>query len=154
MCGWGERDITHIRAYLSMTTNEQSFSMGERLARERKRLGLSQSALATELGVSLRSQQNYEKNLRNPDAGYWMAIASFLGVDVQYVLTGVHSANLDEVIDKAESTRGAVKKKGPQGEKEWQWLEWYRQIPEDQRRYVEVVVEGFAAGQQAGEEAG
>ncbi|WP_048811776.1 helix-turn-helix domain-containing protein [Methylobacillus flagellatus] len=59
----------------------------ERLKTEREALGLSQQALADQLGVSLRSQQNYEAGKRVPDGEYLAAIAS-LGADVLYILTG------------------------------------------------------------------
>lgn len=61
--------------------------LSERLKQARKELGLSQQAMADRLGISLRSQQNYESGDRVPDATYLAAIAA-VGVDVLYVLTG------------------------------------------------------------------
>ena len=61
--------------------------ISERLKSERENLGLSQQALADLLGISLRSQQNYEKGDRNPDSAYLAAIAA-AGADVLYILTG------------------------------------------------------------------
>jgi transcriptional regulator with XRE-family HTH domain len=65
---------------------------GSRLKSERKRLCLSQLQLADLCGVALRSQQNYEKDERQPDAGYLSAVAT-AGVDVLYVITGVRGEN-------------------------------------------------------------
>lgn len=61
--------------------------ISDRLKVERDRLGCSQQALAERLGISLRSQQNYEKGDRSPDANYLAAIAA-AGADVLYILTG------------------------------------------------------------------
>ncbi len=65
-------------------------SLGKRLFDERERLGLSQPALAEVGGVTMRSQRNYEKDERQPDAAYLAAIAQ-AGADVLYILTGQRS---------------------------------------------------------------
>lgn len=73
-------------------------SSGERLREERLRLGLSQAALGEIGGVRKQAQLNYEKGERNPDISYLSEIAKF-GVDIQYIVTGVRSAealNADE----------------------------------------------------------
>lgn len=64
--------------------------ISERLKEVRDALGLSQQAMADQLGVSLRSQQNYEAGKRTPDAEYLAALAE-KDVDIQYVLTGRRS---------------------------------------------------------------
>lgn len=63
---------------------------GERLRAERERLGLGQQELAEKCGVTMRSQRNYEKDERQPDATYLAALTA-LGGDVLYVLTGTRS---------------------------------------------------------------
>lgn len=65
-------------------------SISERLKEERNRLNLTQEDLSNLVGVSRRTQTNYENGLRNPDANYLAAIAKH-GVDISYVLTGEHS---------------------------------------------------------------
>jgi transcriptional regulator with XRE-family HTH domain len=67
--------------------------ISERLKAEREALGLSQQALAEHLGVSLRSQQNYEAGARMPDAAYLAGLAS-INVDVLYVITGQRSQEI------------------------------------------------------------
>lgn len=62
-------------------------AFGERLLEERKRLGMNQEAVADRCDVTLRSQRNYEKGERHPDAAYLERLAA-IGVDVLYVLTG------------------------------------------------------------------
>lgn len=69
----------------------QSVSIGDRLAEERKRKGLNQAAFAAIGGVSVKTQVLYEKTERVPDANYLAAIAG-AGFDVLYVLTGEPSA--------------------------------------------------------------
>lgn len=66
-------------------------TIGERLLQERKRLKLSQAQFGEAGGVQKRAQINYEAGERSPDAAYLERIAA-LGVDVQYVITGVHTA--------------------------------------------------------------
>lgn len=62
-------------------------NVGERLKKERERLGMSQTALAEIGGVGKTTQINYEKNNRSPDTGYLSALEA-VGVDTYYVLTG------------------------------------------------------------------
>ena len=67
-------------------------SIGERIAEERKRLGLTQVAFAEKLGVSLSSQKRYEKSERAPNIYYIGAIEK-IGVDAAYVMTGSHASD-------------------------------------------------------------
>lgn len=62
-------------------------SIGKRIAEERKRMGLSQTAFANLVGVSLSSQRRYEKGDSDPDSAYLTA-SSKAGVDIAYLLTG------------------------------------------------------------------
>jgi transcriptional regulator with XRE-family HTH domain len=61
--------------------------IGSRLREERERLGLTQTEFAGQLGLSLNTQSNYERDRRQPDAAY-LAQAVGLGVDAIYVLLG------------------------------------------------------------------
>lgn len=62
-------------------------SIGERIASERIRLGLSKTACASVGGVKRLAQHNYETGVRAPDARYLQALAAH-GMDVEYILTG------------------------------------------------------------------
>jgi transcriptional regulator with XRE-family HTH domain len=64
----------------------------ERLLEERERLDLNQDQFAELGGVKRRAQVNYESGERCPDGRYFSGIAA-AGADVQYILTGVRSAN-------------------------------------------------------------
>lgn len=65
-------------------------TIGERLKSERTRLGFNQTEFAAIGGVQRRAQLFYEQDERRPDAGYLQAVAR-LGVDVQFVVTGIRS---------------------------------------------------------------
>lgn len=69
--------------------------LGDRLRAERERLGLSQQELADLCGVTMRSQRNYEKGERQPDAAYLAAMAA-ARIDMLYVVTGQHSASVTD----------------------------------------------------------
>ena len=60
---------------------------GERLRKERQRLGMNQDEFSAVGGVKKRAQISYEKDERSPDAAYLLALLE-IGVDVWYVLTG------------------------------------------------------------------
>lgn len=66
----------------------------ERLKKERKRLGLSQTAFGALVGVTKQSQMLYEKGQRKPDSDYLMAAAHH-GVDVNYLIYGVAGGQSD-----------------------------------------------------------
>ncbi len=62
-------------------------TIGSRLKSERKRLNLSQPAIAAFIGISKQSQINYEKGERSPDANY-LQTAAQLGMDINFIITG------------------------------------------------------------------
>lgn len=59
----------------------------ERLRSERKRLGLTQTAVAKVCGVSLHSISDYESGKSEPKLSVLESL-TVLGVDVMYILTG------------------------------------------------------------------
>lgn len=69
---------------------EQTSSIGERLREERERRKLGVAEFALGVGVTDRSQRNYESGQRTPDAEY-LVKADALGIDIDYVLTGNRS---------------------------------------------------------------
>lgn len=82
----------------------------ERLREERMRLGMSQIDMASAGGVSETTQYRNEKSPKVIDIGYLESIASS-GVDVLYVLTGLHG---DQILDLREKpARYAVEEKTP-----------------------------------------
>ena len=71
---------------LAATKNNMA-TIGDRLRRERERLGLSQTAFAALAGASKRSQIRFEADERSPDASYLAGVAK-AGVDVYWIITG------------------------------------------------------------------
>lgn len=63
-------------------------TIGERINKERKRLGYTQAAFATLAGASKGSQIAWEKGTAFPNAAVLAAWASSVELDVSYVLTG------------------------------------------------------------------
>jgi transcriptional regulator with XRE-family HTH domain len=61
--------------------------LGERLMRERARLGLTQAELAELTGIARRTQINYESGQRAPDAVYLDTVDK-RGIDALFVVTG------------------------------------------------------------------
>jgi len=69
-----------------------------RLVEERGRIGYSQRDFADKLGISAETLRRYEIGQSRLDAELLAKSAGF-GIDVQYVLTGVKSANLQDAED-------------------------------------------------------
>lgn len=67
-----------------------------RLVEERARIGYSQADFARKLGASRETLRRYEIG-ESGLSGEFLAQAAALGIDVQYVLTGVKSPNAAEV---------------------------------------------------------
>jgi transcriptional regulator with XRE-family HTH domain len=88
--------------------------IGNRLRSERERLGLNQEDFAERGQVRRNTQSNYEKGDRSPDANYLAAIAA-MGVDVQYVITGVRAAAAGLSADQS-ALLDAYGRAGPDGQ--------------------------------------
>lgn len=72
--------------------------IAHRLIEERSRLGYSQSSFANQLDISREGLRLYEMGQRGIGAEF-LAKAAMLGVDVQYILTGIESKNRNQVTD-------------------------------------------------------
>lgn len=70
-------------------------TVGGRLRHERKRVGLTQQALADQLGVHRLTQMNYESGSTEPPPSYIQALRG-LGIDDRYVQTGIRGAQGEE----------------------------------------------------------
>jgi len=69
--------------------------VGERLREERQRRGLSQPALGEIAGAAKRTVIDWEKGASSPSAVQLSALAA-AGLDVLYVVTGEHNAQLSK----------------------------------------------------------
>jgi len=72
-------------------------SISERLKEERLVTKLNQTDFGAIGGVTKKTQMLYESGERMPDAAYLRAVAG-VGVDVQYVLLGVRSTNIGDIM--------------------------------------------------------
>lgn len=93
---------------ISVNVDEYMINISERLIVERRRLSLTQDEFATAGGISKRAYCNYEAGSRTCDAEFLAGIAK-IGVDVQFILTGVYSANRSAVTaaSKADTAEDA-----------------------------------------------
>lgn len=118
-------------------------NVGGRIAEERERLGKTQTEFAAAAGVGRASQQNYEANRRYPDATYLEAVAA-LGADVQYILTGVRSANLHQVAEGRGAYRAEKKGSGALSREEEVLVEKYRHLKPGDRTRAQAIVDALA----------
>jgi len=75
------------------------FEVAARFTEERKRIGYTQSAFARLLGMSVPGLRNIEAGESEFKVNVLMAAAG-AGADVQYIITGVRSKNVEKVADE------------------------------------------------------
>jgi transcriptional regulator with XRE-family HTH domain len=66
----------------------EAATFGDRLAGARDAAGLTQSALASRLGVRLKTLQAWEDDAADPRANRLQMLAGMLGVSLMWLLTG------------------------------------------------------------------
>jgi transcriptional regulator with XRE-family HTH domain len=120
------------------------YSSSMRLKEERQRLGLSQTALARALGVTKWTVINYERSggRGTPIPANLLSACARLGMDVQYILTGVASANLHRVAEEA-GRYAVVGKPAALSSGEQKLLEKYRRLSPRQRLHAQAIVEAL-----------
>ena len=69
----------------------------QRLREERLKRNISQGVFAESCGVSRMAQINYENGVRFPDSRYLTSICEKFNIDIQYIITGVYSSNIDGI---------------------------------------------------------
>src|SRR3990167_7719838 len=96
-----------VQKITPVNTGSVKSSSPGRLKEERTRLGLSQSALADTLEVTKWTVINYERpgGRGTPIPADLLSACARLGMDVQYIITGVSSSNLNRVAEEAGSYR-------------------------------------------------
>jgi transcriptional regulator with XRE-family HTH domain len=83
-----------------MSMGFEVMSTGDRIREERKRLALTQLEFARKAGVHRNTQIKYEADERRPDTSYIEAMSK-IGVDTNYVLTGLQHGMHNEIDDVA-----------------------------------------------------
>lgn len=121
------------------------YSSSARLKAERTRLGLSQVALGKALGVTKWTVINYERTggRGTPIPADLLSACSKLGMDVQYIITGISSNNLNRVAEEAGSYRTELKRPTVLSKEEQQLLEKYRRLKPSQRTQAQTIVEAL-----------
>lgn len=116
-----------------------------RLKAERTRLRLSQVALGQALGVTKWTVINYERTggRGTPIPADLLSACSRLGMDVQYIITGVSSSNLNRVAEEAGSYRTEPRQPVALSKEEQQLLEKYRRLRPSLRAQARTIVEAL-----------
>lgn len=88
--------------YLSGKKLTLSEEIGARLRQLRAQAGLTQDQLAEKLGVSKRTQGNYESGASDAPASYLSLAASELGFDVAFIVNGIRTTLPNEALSEVE----------------------------------------------------
>jgi len=128
-----------------VNTDGAKYSSPMRLKNERQRLGLSQTALAKALGVTKWTVINYERTSGRgtPIPANLLSACARLGMDVQYILTGVPSTNLNRVAEETGTYEVERKETGTLSNGEQKLLEKYRRLNPRQRTHAQAIVDAL-----------
>jgi Predicted transcriptional regulators len=105
-----------------------SEEIGARLRQQRAQAGLTQDQIAEQLGVSKRTQGNYESGSSDAPASYLSMAASVLGFDVLYIVTGTRTTLKADALSEVEDSI----------------VQQYRSIPPDDQRAIRRFVKAMA----------
>jgi transcriptional regulator with XRE-family HTH domain len=106
---------------------EPTNGFGARLAALRKQAGITQTALAAEIGVSQRMMAYYESPSANPPANLLPAMAAALGVSVEALLGTETAKRKTKAVDTRMQRR----------------LQQIASLPPEERRQVLQLVDAF-----------
>jgi len=107
--------------------NREANGFGARLVQLRKQAGMTQTALAQEIGVSQRMMAYYEGPTAFPPAHLLLAIARVLGVSVEALLGTETAKRKTKAVDIRMRRR----------------LQQIAGLPPDERRQIMQVVDAF-----------
>jgi len=141
-----------VKNITPVNTGGVKYSSPVRLKEERTRLGLSQIALAKALDVTKWTIINYERagGRGTPIPANLLSACARLGMDVQYILTGVHSTNLNRVAEESATYRVESKETGKLSQEELELLEKYRRLKPRQRTHAQTIVDALAGAEGTG----
>lgn len=115
--------------------------VGERVRIRRVTLGMSQQALAANLGLTFQQIQKYEKGKNRIGSSRLYQIAGLLGVDVSYFFEGLDAG--DEALAITREISSAFESVSPQfGSREFVELNrafWHISSPELRRSIIALV---------------
>lgn len=78
---------------MNASAEEVDRVVGRNIRRFRKRMGITQTALAVALDVTSQQVQKYERASNRVSAGRLYCIAQFLGVDIRVMFNGLELGN-------------------------------------------------------------
>ena len=105
-----------------------SEKIGARLRQQRAQAGLTQDQLAEHLGVSKRTQGNYESGASDAPASYLSMAASTLGFDVLFIVSGTRTTLDADALSEVEDSI----------------VQQYRSIPADDQRAIRRFIKAMA----------
>ncbi len=113
---------------------------------------MSQVALAEVLGVTKWTVINYEKagGRGTPIPADLLSVCAQLRMDVQYIVTGVSSSNLNRVAEEAGAYRVGRKGSVALSHDERKLLEKYRRLKPQQRTHAQAIVQALITAAPAG----
>lgn len=118
-------------------------SLGARMAEERARLGLSQQDVANACDGTREAVGKYERNVNVPGGEMLRSLAK-IGMDIQYILTGTRSKNLDRVAEEA-GTYKAEKGVGALSKEEEKVVEMYRHLQPQERTRLKAIIDSLVS---------
>ena len=105
--------------------SDEHATLGDRLAVAREHNGLSQSGLASKLGVRVKTIRDWENDLSEPRANRLQMLAAVLGVSLRWLLTGqgddiapptddetTQNGDINAVISEIRTIRGDMTRMG------------------------------------------
>ena len=97
-------------------------AMAQRLVDRRKAAGLSQEALAAQLGVSRQAVSKWERSESSPDTDNLIALAALYDVSLDELLYGETASDVDTSADDAPDANNSDEAEDTETSC---WLEWY-----------------------------
>ena len=133
-----------------------SYSTSTRLREERIKIGLTQAELADRLGVTKWTIINYEKEVGRATSipADTLELCVALGMDIQYIITGIRSKNLDRVAEEAESYDVGPQGVGAISREEQKILEMYRKLKPPERTRLRAIVDWLVSAKVKKDETG
>lgn len=118
----------------------RGFFISVRLSEERNRLRLTQDEVARCCSVSASTVRAWEKERAIPCDK--LALLISIGFDVQYIISGCYSVNMDQVgLGHGEcKPLSHAAKQGSESSYEQELLMGYRELSDDEQRNVRVFI--------------
>ena len=85
-------------------------NIGNRITELRKEKNISQTELASLLGVSRQAVSKWEQGLSSPDTAKLIQLAEVLGTEVEYLATGTHPEPSSVVLNVVETVERVEEK--------------------------------------------